>query len=233
MRNVLSISLVARVCILGMAATAARMAEAGNPPPSAEEQQANAYATVRKADAEILKAQISWIQAVANIRKMQAETAKLLQEVRSLHLDNQLKTCDTYFKKRERREQYKAAHPQKRLAPEGYVRVCNASMPKRLMKYQYDANQGKICWPELLQQPEFAHCRDQLETLFVLNHANSAGLGGEFQHEVNTLSRQMQAELKGKVREVSQMEYIAAKNFIKGLAYEAQFVPQLEAVAAN
>jgi hypothetical protein len=35
------------------------------------------------------------------------------------------------------------------------------------------------------------------------------------------------------VREVSQMEYASAKNFVQGLAYEARLTPQLEAVALN
>jgi hypothetical protein len=198
-----------------------------------EERLANAYATLQKADADMVKSQASWITTIANVRKMTVDTAKLLQEVRSMRLDNRVKACDTYYKKRERRQQYRSQHAEKRPDLETYVRVANATKPERLMKYQFDPDRGKIFWPALLEKPEFAPYREELDALFALGSAKSSGLKGELLHRVNTLSRQMEDELKSHVRELNQMEYIAAKNFIQGLAYEARFMPQLESVAAN
>ncbi len=233
MRSVQPLGLVMGIGILAFGALGLRTAEAADNRKSDEEAAANAYSTAVRANTEVVKTQAAWLQAISSARKMAAETAKLHQQVRSLRLDNQVKTAETFFAKRERREQYRAKRPRTRPDHETYVRVCSATKPDRLLKYQYDPDQGQISWPRLLRRPEFAEYRQEVESLFALGSAGSSGAGGQLQFKVDKLTGQMRGELQGMVREVNLMEYAAAKNFIRGLAYEARFMPQLQSVAAN
>jgi hypothetical protein len=206
---------------------------ASNSKKSREEELATAYSTSVRADVELAKAQAAWVQTLYTARKMHAETLKTLQQVRAQHLDNQVKTAETFYTKRDRREQYRAKQQRVRPDLETYVRVCSASRPQRLLKYQLDPDRGIIHWPALLQRPEFDELREQLDALFAPGSTESASPSGDLPHKVDRASREMREKLQTMVRDVNQMEYAAAKKFIKGLAYEARYAPQLGSVAVN
>ncbi|MHC4400976.1 MAG: hypothetical protein ACYTG0_14970 [Planctomycetota bacterium] len=231
MRTLTQITLIGMFTVVALGVSSAW---AGEPPPKTLfEAWARSQATLKSADANMMKAQTSWITAVANVRKAAVDTAKILQEVRSMDLDNQVKTTDIFFKKRERREQYVSANPRARLGLETYVKVSNASRPARLTQYQFDPDRGTIYWPVLLQGPEFEDQRAELQALFALNSSKGQESGLDFQHKVDGVARNMREMLKRRVRQVSQMEYIESKKFLMSLAYEARSVPQLEGIAAK
>jgi len=208
-----------------------RVAEATDPAKTLVESLARGEAEVKKADATVLQAQAAMIQAVSNARKAHVETMKLFQEVRSLALDNQLKTTETFFEKRRRNEEYRTRHPRTRPTYEALVKICNASKPKLLGQSQL--NGAKIVWPEVLQRGEFEEDRKAIETMFLLRGAQRYGPGSEISAEVQKLTNRMRSNLKTMVRDVHQMEYIAAKNFISGLAYEVQLPPDIRGLVSN
>ncbi|MHC4402862.1 MAG: hypothetical protein ACYTG0_24640 [Planctomycetota bacterium] len=233
MRSLCKTLLIVRVGLLIVVAFSFGSAMAADPKPEVLMQSyANAGAKLQNAQAGVINACAGWIQAISNVRKIQAETLKGLQELRSKRLDNELKTAQTFFTKRERRDQYVSAHPRVRPNLETYVKVCNAAKPARLCTYQYDPDRGVIHWPELLQGLEFEDERAELDALFALNTTKGLDSGPQFRHQIDRLSRKMRETLKGKVHDVSQMQYIASKKFLTGLAYEARFAPQLSGVAA-
>ena len=217
------------IALSGYAAQAA----APRKSPGPAEGPARPRADLQAAHAAVLEARTLRLAAVCSAPKTAAEALLIAQQVRSMHLEGQVRAADTFYKKRERREQYLAKHRRARPGLETYVKVCNATRPQRLAPYHYDPEQGAIHWPKVLQGPEFDEHRRQLDALFVSR--GSAGPRGEggLRPEVERLARQMRERLKGKVRHVSQMEYLAAKKLLTSLAYEAQFTPQLESIAAK
>jgi hypothetical protein len=240
MRTIFRTSLIVRVGILAVTALGLRTAVADDPKPETlVESYARAQVALTNSDAAMLQAQASWITTVANVRKMAVETLKICEDVRSMGLDNQVKTTETHFGKRDRREQYLAKHPRVRPDLDTYRRICSGPKPVDLVSYQV-ARDG-IRWPELLQQPEFGKCRQELEILFAARPRDRAEPSSwaqqlQFQHKVDNLTRQMRDQLKEKVHEVGQMEYVAAKRFITGLAYGARQDPlpsNSDKVAAN
>lgn len=233
MRSVYPISLVVVVGMLTVLAFGIRVTQAEHPVTTEFESRANGVANLQKVSVEMLKAQAAMVQAVSTARKASAETQKLLQEVRGMDLDNQLKTTETFFEKRNKREEYLARRPRKRPDYETLVKICNARRPSRLVKSQFDASRGKIYWPEVLQRGEFEEHRKELEALFILRGSQQFGPGSEICTEVQKVSRQMRSELRTMVRDVHQMDYVAAKNFISGLAYEVQLPPNIEGLAAR
>jgi hypothetical protein len=225
-RNALIVAIAALALVVGVRAT-----EGADNEKMPEESFANSYATMLHADTEMVQSQAAWVQAVHSARKMAVEAAKAAQQVYSLKLDNDLKVCETHYTMRERREAHRAKTPRTRPDHETYVRLCNATRPKKLLKYQFDPDRGKISWPYLLNRPEFEQQREEMEALFALGTASSSGPNSDFQYQVDGLSRQMQKTLEDMVRDVNQMEYSSAKCFLRGLCYEARCLPQLESVA--
>lgn len=232
MRNVSRTTLVVVFSILVVGAFCLRVSEASGPEPKTlVESLARGQAEVRKADATVLQAQAAMIQALSNARKAHIESMKLYQEVRSLALDNQLKTTDTFFEKRRKNEEYRTRHPRTRPSYEALVKICNAGKPDRLVQSQL--NGSKIVWPEVLQRGEFEEDRKAIEAMFILRGAHPYGPGSEISTEVQKLTNRMRSHLKTMVRDVHQMEYVAAKKFISGLAYEVQLPPNFEGLVAK
>ena len=226
MRTIFRISLIVRVGVLAVMALGLRAAEAADP--TGEDlvaSYARAQVALSTSDATMLQAQASWLTTMANIRKTVAETLKICEEVQSAALANDVKVAETYFGKRERREQYLAKHPHVRPDLDTYRRISGG--PRRTDLVSYRLNRQGMQWPELLQQPEFGQYRQELEILFAARPQKPLEPGGvarqvQFQHNVDNVTRQMREELKEKVHEVGQMEYIAAKKYIMSLAYEAR-----------
>ena len=80
---------------------------------------------------------------------------------------------------------------------------------------------GSISWPPLLQTDRYAESRSQLDKLFA-KRTEQGVLSYEDQQQIAEATKAMLESLRGQVREVPQMDYIAAKRFVESLAYEAR-----------
>ena len=192
---------------------------------------AGAEAELRRSAAELVEAQAAMIQAVAQARKLHAETLKMLEERRSMALDNDAKATETFYQKRRTRERFLAEHARKRPSRETVVSRCNATRPDRPSACQLDPVRGTIHWPEALQGEQYEAYRTRLEALYAGRTPANSGLGSEFCRQVEELASQMAGSLRSMIRQMSPTEYMAARRFIEGLAYEARFLPDVEGIA--
>ena len=194
---------------------------------------AGAEGELRRATADLLRAQAALAEAMAQARKLHAETLKMLEERRSMALDNDAKQAETFYNKRRMREQYLAEHARTRPSRESIVRRSNATKPQRPAGCHVDSVAGTIYWPETLCGDEFEPYRTRLEALFAGRTLEDAGPGSDFYRQVQNLTGQMGTALKGLIRQMSPGEYMGAKRFIEGLAYESRFLPEIEGIAAG
>jgi hypothetical protein len=144
-----------------------------------------------------------------------------LEEARSRHIENRVKSTAAYFEMRSINRSARAAEAGPRVTGEQATRYASMGVPKRASAHEVDPNTGEINWPELLQADEFATYRAYLDSLFAARQRGESN-GGEIQ----TTSKQMLTVLKKQAGSVDTGSYIAAKRFIESLAYEARFTPQ-------
>ena len=85
----------------------------------------------------------------------------------------------------------------------------------------------------MLLDEEFADCRIRLDGLFAQRNAAIGGSGSNVFRQVQTAAVQMGQQLRSKVRELTPVEYVAARKFVEKLAYEARFPARIEGVASN
>ena len=154
-----------------------------------------------------------------NLQSSQA--AINMTEAQKNQIENRDQWTNTYFQMRETNRQARAAERGERPTMEDMVRYAQAGKPKRLSPSEVDSVSGKIAWPVVLQGDQFASYRDDLEGLFA-KRADHGALGLDDHMNVNKTTKAMLEELKGQVREVPQMDYIAAKRFVESLAYEGR-----------
>ena len=192
----------------------------------------NAISSWITAQAKLLSAKAEMITALANVRQTDAKTLQTLQQVRSLSLDNKVKTTKTFYEKRKLRSEYLAAENRKRLSKKDRDRYSKASLPKRPGDRQLHPDQDKIYWPHALQHERFIEYREQLDRLFAKRGMGS-GIGDGTYQQVQDVAGAMQADLRSMIRQMPPAEYLQARRFIDSLVFESRFAKRIEGVAAN
>jgi hypothetical protein len=185
------------------------------------------------AQCKMMTAQAGWITAVANAKATDAKTQETLQQVRSLALDNSLKTAKTFYDKRKLHDDCRKAHTCKRPTQKDISRYSQVSVPKRPANFELASAQGRVSWPEVLLNEEFSDGRLQLESLFAQRRSAAGSPRSNVAGEVRTVVAQMREQLKSKIHQVAPAEYVAARKFLVSLAYEGQLPAPVGRVASN
>lgn len=168
--------------------------------------------------ARLRQAQGEYNLATAQANVYQQEAIAKAQQNRQQGIVN-------YFAARQINHEAREAERSPRLTNAQYAALARKVAPSRLTGQQYQPAIGSLNWPALLQVEGFAAERNYLSDQFAARGAGDSGAGSVFHSNVKSATRSMAAKLQTLVKEVGPMEYIAAKNFITSLEYEAQLAP--------
>ncbi len=155
-----------------------------------------------------------------NLRNSQA--AINYEQARSDNLDNRLKYTQTYFEMRQLNKQYRAAEAGPKPTSEQLFQIAKDRAPSRMSTSELDPLTGDIAWPVLLRDAPYDPYRTQLEALFQ-QRANRGSTGSANYQQIKQTAAAMEAELKSRLQQYPSGDYIQAKKFIEGLAYESGF----------
>jgi len=144
-----------------------------------------------------------------------------MTEAQRNNIQNRDQWTNTYFEMRDINRKAREAARSPRPSMESLVRYAQAGKPKRMSPSELDSVAGTISWPILLQTDQYAAYRSELESLFA-KRAYDGVVGTNDYLQIDKTTKAMLAELKKQVREVPQMDYIAARRFVESLAYEAR-----------
>lgn len=203
-------------CVVVLLAPAAARAQYGFPyaygysPSTAAESQARGIAdAVRSA-------------GMANL--MNSEAAKRYQQARSQDLENRLKATETYFEMRRLNQQYREAERKgSKPSTEVALRIAQSRKPSRLSPAQLDPVTGGIDWPIILRNGPYAAYTAELAKLFEERAQSSHVFKADEYQRVEELISACQADLLARLKDYKPQDYIDAKKFLDGMAYEARF----------
>jgi hypothetical protein len=159
------------------------------------------------------------MRARGDYNLLSAEARIAHAEARRREIENRVSYTEAYFTAKELNREYRARLRPPRPSLEDLIRYAESARPDPLAAYQLDPISGEIRWPILLRTDRFAGYRSQLEALFE-DRARSEELNPTTYFEIHRTTKAMLAALERQVRYVPQMDYVAAKRFIKSLAYE-------------
>jgi hypothetical protein len=168
-----------------------------------------------------LRGMASVARSAGSYNLQTSQAAINMTEAQSNYIKNRDEATNTYFQMREANKEYRARARAPRPTMEALVRYAQAGKPKRMSASELDSVAGSVAWPTLLQVDRYADSRAKLEKLFA-KRAEQGVISYEDQAQIAATTKAMLAELKGQVRDVPQMDYIAAKRFIESIAYEAK-----------
>ena len=155
------------------------------------------------------------------------------QEAYSRYLQNREQQTETYFRMRQINRAARQAERPQRLTYEQYVALAKQNAPDGLNDVQYDRTLGRLSWPAVLSGDEFAPEREALTRAFMVRSPSDVGAATAFYAAVDRLTQSMQAKLLGKIDQLTPAEYMAAKKFVTGLAYESHQPVAVRALASR
>jgi opacity protein-like surface antigen len=144
------------------------------------------------------------------------------QESVSRYLDNKEKYAETYFRMQQINRAAREAQRPQPLSPEQYATLAKKQAPDRLSDADYNRALGRLNWPAVLSGKDFAAERAALDRAFAGRTAHDVGVSTAFHGDVRKLTAAMQDKLQAEISSMGTLEFIAAKKFLTGLAYESQ-----------
>ena len=152
-----------------------------------------------------------------------SEAAKNWQEAKTLEMQNRMRWTETYFEMRKTNREARAAEDGPPVTHEQTIHMAKMGLPPRLGSTQLDPVTGHIEYPMVLNSPQFAPYREELDKLF----SDRASSGGSMQYEQyqqiqRTVSKFIDA-LKENVNNYAAGDYGRARTFLDSIASEARY----------
>jgi len=160
-----------------------------------------------------------------------SEAAVNIETAKKLYIDNNYDSAKAFWEKRHLWADNATALRGNPLSVDQLRQIARDAAPARLSVLQLSPATGDINWPAALQRPEFDAMRSRVEDMFANRNVSNTGPGSTTQVAVERVTNAMQDDLKAQIDEMTPTEYLAAKNFLRSLAYETRYMPGVEGVA--
>jgi hypothetical protein len=147
------------------------------------------------------------------------------ERARAAQFDNRVKGIQTYFQVREINREARARERGPRPTQQQLFQFARDRAPKRFSAEQFEATTGELHWPAVFFDAEYATEREAIDQFMALRTFDSSGAAGEYARDALAAVQQMQQTLKSHIHDMRPSDYVAAKSFLKSLAYEARLVP--------
>lgn len=162
------------------------------------------------------------IRAQGEYNRNSAEAAIQNEAARKLQIENNVKATEAYHARQAMGRQVTNERlAEIRKTRDRYLENREPETPNRPTVLQLDQKNGKIYWPEVLLLTEYTTWRTQLDELFADRSRRTA----DSRHalEIRQVAKALLQELKLDVRTLAANDYLEARKFVEGLAWESQF----------
>lgn len=180
----------------------------------------------------VLRGQADLWRAWGDYNLSTAQAMTEWEEARRANIDNREYYVQKYFEIKKANREARAELRNRPTAEEA-ARYSKAMAPERLAEHEYDVVTGKVYWPPLLLRDAFQAERAAIDEVMASRTTYNSGIGSQSYLQVRELAQAMERTLKVQIHEVSTAEYLLAKNFLRNLQFEVQFVPVVGGVAAG
>jgi hypothetical protein len=158
------------------------------------------------------------ISAKGSYNLQSSQAAINMTQAQSQEIANHQQYEQTYFSMREENSAARERERGPRPTQEQLARIAADGVPKPLSPGDMDQITGAVNWPDVLQDDIFADGRKEVEALLAKKAANGR-LGFTDQAAARKDIDGMYEQLKGIIKLVPPVQYIAGKDFLRSLDY--------------
>ncbi len=156
-----------------------------------------------------------------------------MTEAERRRIENSKQWTETFFEKRRINQAYRDSQRRPPGNSETWVRLAQAGTPQRLSPNELDPVTGRITWPPGLLNEVYAADRQKLDELFADRALVHGAIGPQTHAQIASTINAMLETLKSLIREYETNQYIAARNFLNSLSFEASAPPPNYSASAD
>ncbi len=145
-----------------------------------------------------------------------------LQKAIDAYLENQRERIESYYEMRDYRDQ-KVADKRHTVSLEDAKRIAKEKAPDRLTSQEFDAKNGKIYWPDPLDDKVLLPYTRLINETFAKRSDPGQRYRGEDARRVQRMVQLMQSAVDTIKHELPVREYITLSDYLSSVSYEASF----------
>ena len=137
-------------------------------------------------------------------------------------IENSVAVTKSYYERRAIRDEYMLKYAPRAFVGEARKKFIEYYSPKRLSAQEFDLQHGKLTWPHILRQEQFAPVKDRIDQVFKTRDLSNTGDGSTTHREVYQLSNALTGLLRENIGNMTSDQYINALEFIRSVELEAK-----------
>lgn len=158
------------------------------------------------------------ISAKGNYNLSTSAAAVNMTQAQSNEMQNHMQYENTYFQMQKTNQAYRKAQAGPRPTEEQLVRLAREQAPKAVSPSEVNPASGKINWPNVLLEDQFAADRATLEQFSAMKAAHGS-LSISDEMAARKTIESMFADLKKQIRVVPPEDYLASRTFLQSMIY--------------
>lgn len=169
-------------------------------------------------EGSMMQGMASVISAKGDYNLATSAAAVNLTQAQKQDIQNRQDATQAYFAMQEVNKAARDAKRSPRLSQEQLVRIAAQAAPQQISSREVDPVSGRVTWPLLLTDEQFAAERGTVEGVMA-KQATYGSLTLTDHETAGQAIEQMSTKLKAVISSVSAQQYMAAKNFLKSLMF--------------
>ncbi len=169
-----------------------------------------------------LRGQATVVSAVGQAVYLDSLAAVNYAEAYKRAIENSVALTKSYYERREIRNEYMQKYGPRAFVGEARKKFIEYYQPKRLSAQEFNSQQGKLTWPHILRQQQFAPVKNKIDEVFATRDSTNSGDGSTTHREVYQLSNALTGLLGENIGNMTSDQYINGLEFIRSVELEAR-----------
>lgn len=169
-----------------------------------------------------LRGQSAVISSVGQTIYLDSLAAVNYAEAYKRAIENSVALTKSYYERRAFRDEYFQKYGPKAFVGDARKKFIEYYQPKRLSAQEFDYTNGKLTWPHILRQQQFAPVKEQIDQVFLVRSVSNSGDGSASHREIYQLCNAMSGLLRENIGIMTADQYINGLEFLRSVELEAK-----------
>ncbi len=143
-------------------------------------------------------------------------------------IENSVALTKSYYERREIRDEYMQKYGEKAFVGEARRKFIEYYQPKRLSAQEFNSQNGKLSWPHILRQQQFAPVKEKIDEVFAIRDSSNSGDGSVTHREIYPLCNALTGLLRENIGNMTSDQYINGLEFIRSVELESRTALSVE-----
>ena len=169
-----------------------------------------------------LRGQAAVVSSVGQAVYLDSLAAVNYAEAYKRAIENSVALTKSYYERREIRNEYMQKYGPRAFVGEARKKFIEYYQPKRLSAQEFSSQHGKLTWPHILRQQQFAPVKNRIDDLFSTRDSSNSGDGSTTHREILQLCNGLTGLLGENIGNMTSDQYIHGLEFIRSVELEAR-----------